>query len=199
MPRHGCVRSVGVVSSHRSASTRIAFELHDVVAHGLSAIAIQAEAAQAALDRDPRSASAAIDSIRTAAHEALEDMRRLLLVTHDGADGCGRMPQPGLDQIEALAGRARAALHIDGEPRPVPASLGLTAYRVVQEALTNAGTHPATVRVSWGDAALEVEVRDGGRGPRRAAAMRERVRLHGGELRSGPDRGGYRVTATFPV
>jgi signal transduction histidine kinase len=193
------------VSSRQTESSRIAFELHDVVAHGLSAIAIQAEAAQTALDRDPRSASTAIETIRTAAHEALEDMRRLLLMTHDAEDSCGRMPQPGLDQVDALVVRAQAAgrtvvLEREGEARRLPASTGLAAYRVLQEALANAGSHPATVRVSWGTAALEIEVRDGGAGPRRAAGMRERVRLHGGELRSGPDRGGgYRVTATFPA
>ncbi|MEA2292747.1 MAG: hypothetical protein QOE86_386 [Solirubrobacteraceae bacterium] len=207
MPRDGPARTVTFVSTRNSESSRIAFELHDVVAHGLSAIAIQAEAAQAALRRDPSSASAALETIRGAAHEALEDMRRLLLMTHDAQDGCGRMPQPGLDQIDTLVLHAQASgqsalLVRDGEPRPLPASLALAAFRIVQEGLANAGGRPATVRVAWGASALEVEVSDdgGSRGPRRTSGMRERVRLHGGELRAGPRRGGgYRVTATFPV
>jgi signal transduction histidine kinase len=200
MPRHPGGRTVLSVPPRRSESNRIAFELHDVVAHGLSAIAIQAEAAQALLDRDAPSASAAIETIRTAAHEALEDMRRLLLISRAEGDACGRMPQPGLEELEPLARRAGAALTRSGEPRAVPASLALTVYRVVQEALANAGRCPAVVTVEWSEEALRVVVRDGGSGPRRSAGMRERVRLHGGELRAGPGRrGGYRVAATFPL
>jgi signal transduction histidine kinase len=201
----GTTRTVRSVSTRRLESARIAFELHDVVAHGLSAIAIQAEAAQAALRRDPGSASAALETIRSVAHEALEDMRRLLVMTRQDDDCSGRMPQPGLDQVDALVRRAQAggqpvALVLEGEPHAIPASLGLAAYRVVQEALANAGRRPATVRIGWGKAALEVVVSDGGAGPRRSAGMRERVRLHGGELRAGPGRrGGYRVAASFPL
>lgn len=195
--------------STHPASARIARELHDVVAHGLSAIAVQAEAAQAALARDPLGAQASLDAIRRSAHEALEDMRRLLAVTRAGADPCSRSPQPRLGQLDALVEQATAAgqpvtLIREGVPRPLGASLELTAYRVVQEALANAVARapgsPTTVRVAWTDDALELEVADEGGGGRRAAAMRERVRLHGGDLRAGVGRrGGYRVLATLPA
>jgi signal transduction histidine kinase len=200
MPPDAGARTLRSVSPRQSESNRIAFELHDVVAHGLSAIAIQAEAAQALLDRDPSSASAALDDIRDAAREALEDMRRLLLMSRADGDTCGRMPQPGIDELEALAARADATLTVTGPACAVPASLGLTVYRIAQEALANAGDAPAAVAVEWGENALRLEVRDGGAGPRRSVAMRERARLHGGELQAGPGRrGGYRVAATFPL
>jgi len=200
MPPDAGARTLRSVSPRQSESNRIAFELHDVVAHGLSAIAIQAEAAQALLERDGPAASAALETIRAVAHEALEDMRRLLLMSRAEGDACGRMPQPGIDELEALAGRAGAALTVTGPACPVPASLGLTVYRIVQEALANAGDAPATIVVEWGENALRIEIRDGGAGPRRSVGMRERARLHGGELRAGPGRrGGYRVAATFPL
>jgi signal transduction histidine kinase len=203
------LRTVWFVSSHRPESSRIAHELHDVVAHGLSAIAVQAEAAQAALQRDPASVEQTLSAIRAAAHEALDDMRRLLAMSGDGDDVCGRMPQPGLAQVPALVHRATAAgqpvtLVCEGAPRPLAASLELAAYRVLQEALGNACERAAgaatTVRVAWTGEALELEVADTGGGLRRTAGMRERVRLHGGRLQAGAGRrGGYRVSATFPV
>jgi signal transduction histidine kinase len=193
----------------RPESTRIARELHDVVTHGLSAIAVQAEAAQAAIQRDPMQAAATLEAIRAAAHEALADMRRVLAVTRDAAAPCERTPQPGLAQLPALVQRGKAegqavTLVREGVPRPLPASLELAAFRVLQDALANARDRgpgqPATVRVAWTDDALELEVTDPGPGGRRVAPMRERVRLHGGELRAGAGRrGGYRVRATFPV
>jgi signal transduction histidine kinase len=202
-------RTVRFVSSHRPESSRIAHELHDVVAHGLSAIAVQAEAAQAALRRDPSSVEQSLGAIRAAAHEALDDVRRLLAMSSDGDDLCDRMPQPGLAQVPHLVHRATAAgqpvtLVTEGTPRPVPASLELAAYRVLQEALGNACERApgaaTAVRVTWTDDALELEVSDTGGGLRRTAGMRERVRVHGGELHAGAGRRGrYRVSATFPV
>jgi signal transduction histidine kinase len=194
---------------------RIARELHDVVAHALSVIAIQADGADAALEAEPDRARRPLRTIRRSAEEALGEMRRLLGVLRD--DGDRLEPQPGLAQLEGLVERARAAgmpvtLHVDGVPRHVSAGLDLSAFRIVQEALTNVHKHargaPATVRVSWERRALALRIRDAGTG--RPAhvngdghgliGMRERVRLHGGELEAGPVHGGgFEVRAVLPL
>jgi signal transduction histidine kinase len=203
---------------------RIARELHDVVAHGLSVIAIQADAAEAALDRDPALARRPLATIHASAREALAEMRQLLgVLRRDEAGGDPKelAPQPGLDQLPALVDRARAAGHaveltVSGDPRPLPASLDLSAYRILQEALTNVHKHApraaATVCVDWRDEALGLAVRDGGaqeRGEKAAngtggghglVGMRERVRMHGGHLETGPDPdGGFAVRAELPL
>jgi signal transduction histidine kinase len=195
---------------------RIARELHDVVAHGVSVIAIQADAAEAALDRDPALARRPLATIHASATEALADMRRLLGVLREDEDGNELTPQPGLAQLRPLLERAREAgvevtLEETGEPRELPASLDLSAYRILQEALTNVRKHasgaPAAVRLDWAPGALELAVRDAGPGPRRNGAdghgllgMRERVKVHGGELRTGSgERGGFEVVARLPL
>jgi signal transduction histidine kinase len=188
---------------------RIARELHDVVAHGVSVIAVQADAAEAALEHDPARAASPLRSIRGSAHDALAEMRRMVGVlgeTHE------RGPQPGLAQLPALVEQAgvTVTLEIDGEPRAVPVSLDLTAYRIVQEALTNvrkhAGSAPTTVRVAWRPDALELAVRDTGPGPNGGedghglVGMRERARIHGGRLHAGPAEGcGFEVHAVLPL
>src|SRR4051794_38512160 len=150
---------------------RIARELHDVVAHGVSVIAIQADAAEMALDRDPALARRPLATIHASAAEALADMRRLLGVLRDDHDGNDLTPQPGLAQLGPLLERAREAglpvtLEQEGEPRELPASLDLAAYRILQEALTNVRKHasgaPAAVRLVWGAEALDLIVRDQG-------------------------------------
>ena len=191
---------------------RIARELHDVVAHSVSVIAIQADAAEAALDRDPDLARAPLQAIRSSAAEALADMRRLLGVLREEQDGNEHAPQP-----EPLIERARGAgvdisLTQTGEPRELPASLDLSAYRILQEALTNVRKHaqgaPAAVSLDWRPAALELRVRDHGPGPNGTApgeghglvGMRERVKVHGGELRTGAaGHGRFEVHATLPL
>jgi signal transduction histidine kinase len=196
---------------------RNAPELHDVVAHGLSVIAIQADGAEAALDRDPALARKPLSAIRLSAEESLGEMRRLLGVLREDGAGTDLAPQPGLAQLPALVERARAAgtpvtLDVEGEPRPLPASLDLSAFRIVQEALTNVHKHatgaPASVRVVWGRQALALRVLDSGTGrePRVNGAghglvgMRERVKLHGGELHTGArPGGGFEVTAELPL
>ena len=198
---------------------RIARELHDVVAHGVSVIAIQADAAEAALDRDPALARRPLATIHASATEALADMRRLLGVLREDEDGNELTPQPGLAQLRALVERAREAgvpvtLEEAGAPRELPASLDLSAYRILQEALTNVRKHapgaPATVKLEWRPDALELAVRDAGPGPQGNGAaphdghgllgMRERVKVHGGELRSGRgERGGFEVVARLPL
>src|SRR4029450_12618564 len=142
-------------------------------------------------------------------------MRHLLGVLHPGEEARALAPQPTLAELDALITRAQAAglpvvLHEDGERRPLPAGLDLAAYRIVQEALTNAlkyaGGAATEVTVTWGSAELAVEVRDRGRvrltgnGGHGLVGMRERVRLYGGELETGPVRGGgWRVRATLPL
>ena len=196
---------------------RIAREMHDVVAHGLSMIIVQADGARYAARTDPSIAPPVLDTIATAGREALTEMRRLLglLRSGDGADGA--RPQPRLGDLHELVAEARAAgmrveAALPGTDVVVDAGVGLTVYRLVQEALNNVRRHAgpgAAARVSVAAApdALEVEVIDDGRG---AAAegdgrglglvgMRERVATHGGELETGPlVGGGWRVRARLP-
>src|SRR4051794_23440816 len=196
---------------------RIARELHDVVAHGLSVIAIQSDAAEAALDRDPALARAPLHAIRASAGEALGDMRRLLGVLREDQDGNELTPQPGLAQLEPLIERVRGAgveisLREQGVRRELPASLDLSAYRILQEALTNVRKHArgaaAEVQLDWLPDELRLRVEDRGPGANGTApgdghglvGMRERVKVHGGELRAGTrDVGGFEVLATLPL
>jgi signal transduction histidine kinase len=190
---------------------RIARELHDVVAHGVSVIAVQADAAEAALGHDPALAGPPLQTIRGTARDALVEMRRMLGVLRDG-EAAEHGPQPGLAQLPALVDHAGVPvrLTVTGKPRPLPPSLDLTAYRIVQEALTNVRKHApeahAIVDVSWQPELLELVVRDRGPGANGAlgghglVGMRERVRIHGGSLRVGPAAGGgFEVVAALPL
>jgi signal transduction histidine kinase len=200
---------------------RIARELHDVVAHSLSVIGVQAGAARLVLDADPDPARAreAVAAIEVTANRAMTEMRRALGILRDSErPGAALAPLPGLDQLPALLDQVRAAglpvrLTVEGVPRPLATSVDLSLYRIVQEALTNALKHAratsAEVRVCYGADDVTVEVGDDGRGPSPAAAggqgagtigMRERVALFGGELRVGPrPEGGYAVRARLPI
>jgi signal transduction histidine kinase len=202
---------------------RIARELHDVVAHHVSVMGVQAGAARVVLDRDPGGARAALAGIESGARSALDEMHRLLGVLRDpdavpaSADGGAEQPLPGLDAVpDVLDGARLAGLAVDfevvGDPAPVPASVGLSAYRIIQEAVTNTVRHAAAsridVRVRYLPAALEVEVVDDGRAGAAQqqrhghglTGMRERVGLHAGELEVGPRPiGGFRVRARFPL
>jgi signal transduction histidine kinase len=193
---------------------RIAREMHDLVAHSMSVMVVQAGGARRILDREPARALEAAERIERTGREALAEMRHLLGVLHPG-ESRALAPQPTLAELDALIGRAQAAglpvvLHEDGERRPLPAGLDLAAYRIVQEGLTNALKHSGgaatEVTVTWGALELAVEVRDRGRARKTADAghglvgMRERVRVYGGELETGPARGGgWRVRATLPL
>jgi signal transduction histidine kinase len=182
---------------------------------------VQAGGARRILPRDPARAADAAGVIAQTGREALSEMRRLLKVVA-GADGAGaREPQPGLDGLDALAGRARAAgldveVRREGEPLRLPAGVDLAAYRVVQEALTNtlkhAGPTSARVFVRFTPGRLAVEVADDGRrngaGPAAGAVdsgghglvgMRERVALYDGELEACPHDGGFLVRAELPL
>lgn len=196
---------------------RIARDLHDVVAHHVSVMGIQAAAARRVLDTDPELARSALQLVEQTARSSVGEMRGLLGVLRTSDEGHGAdSPAPGLHQLPELVDNARSAgLVVEhgtyGEPRAVPDSVALSAYRVVQEALTNVVKHAdartVDVRVRFLDTALEVEVSDDGRG--RATdngggfglvGMRERVAVHGGEFEAGPRRGnGYLVRATLPT
>lgn len=194
---------------------RIARELHDVVAHAMSVMVVQAGAARRVLDDDPGAAKAAIGRIESTGRDGLAEMRRLIgILKSDGADA-DRAPQPGLGQIDALLETVRGAgvpveAATEGAPRQLPSGLDLVAYRIVQEALTNVMKHagPASARVllRWGDAALDLEVADDGRGPFVSTegglgllGMRERVALYGGSIDTGPrPGGGFAVRAHLP-
>ena len=213
---------------------RIARELHDIVAHHLSVVVIQAQAAQRTIGRDPQRAMAAMTQVEQTGRTALEEMRGLLglLRTGEQADdsadadpasgsGLARLAPPGLADIGALAQQMRAAglrviVDTAGGPREVREDVGLTVYRIVQEALTNvvkhAGPASAAVSLTFGDK-LEISVTDDGRGAaaglaadglpgagRGTAGMRERVAILNGQLTVGPrPGGGFRVQATIPL
>ncbi|WP_033340210.1 sensor histidine kinase [Catenuloplanes japonicus] len=193
---------------------RIARELHDVVAHHVSVIVVQADGARYSLATAPDLAREALDTISATGREALAELRGLLGVLRGPAGDADPAPQPGVDAIPALvsASTVPATLSVTGRERPVSASLGLTAYRVVQEALTNARKHggpeaTAAVALTWRRSLLVVEVTDTGGGPgvmgtggHGIAGMRERAGAVGGTLTvgSGPD-GGFRVRADLPL
>jgi signal transduction histidine kinase len=195
--------------------SRIARELHDVVAHSMSVMVVQAGAARAVLRKDPDETERALSAIEESGRAGLAEMRRLLDV--DGEVAPSLTPQPGLERLDELMGRMRATgleveLVVEGDVRPLAAGVDLSAYRIVQEALTNAlkhggdGVH-ARVLLRYRDEAIDVEVTDDGRGPSPGAnggrgliGMRERVAFLGGELRTGArPAGGFLVHARLPV
>jgi signal transduction histidine kinase len=198
---------------------RIAREMHDVVAHSVSVMVVQAGGARRIIDRDPDRAAQAAAQIEYAGRAALVEMRRLLGLLHAGEGETGALaPQPSLAELDALVDRSRAAglpveVRVLGERRPLPAGIDLAAYRIVQEALTNtlkhAGAAPTEVHLRWGEDELELEILDrGGDGTARngtggghgLVGMAERVRLYGGELEAGPrPAGGFRVRARLPL
>ena len=190
--------------------TRIAGELHDVVAHALSAMTVQAAAARRQAARDPDKARAAFAGAEVTGREALTELRRLLGVLRTQDEELALAPQPSLAHVAELVRRAAAAglptdLRLEGDRRPLPPGIDLTAYRVVQEALTaardrgHAGHAAVAVRYGPGDVVVEI-ADDGAREGRRLLGMRERVAVYGGELTTAPSgEGGWRVAARLPV
>ena len=199
--------------------TRIARELHDVIAHSVSVMGVQAGAARTLMDRRPDAARAALLEVESTARSSVEELHRLLSVLRDDGDTPESLaPQPGLSQLTELMAQVRAAgLDVDldapvGEDRLSP-GLDLTAYRVVQEALTNALKHagaPALVTVRERDDELRIDVVNApSRRPTPSPldgaghgliGMRERVQLYGGRLAAGPTPdGGFRVSAVLPL
>jgi signal transduction histidine kinase len=193
---------------------RIARELHDVLAHNVSVMVVQAAAANDVFDSQPERAREALRSIETTGRDALAELRRLLGVVR--GDGAGYAPQPSLDRLDELVEQVRSsgldvAITIEGEPRELPAGIDLSAYRVVQEALTNTLKHAranrAEVSLRFRSDGLDVDVRDDGVGAGNGdgggnglIGMRERVAVYGGSFTAGPGPdGGFAVSARFPV
>jgi signal transduction histidine kinase len=201
----------GAITAERM---RIARDLHDVVAHHVSVMGIQAAAARRVLDTDPETTREALQTVEQTARTAINELRGLLGVLRADAEPDLRAA-PGLDDLPELFDNARAAgLEVShgvyGDPREVSSAVALSAYRVVQEALTNvvkhAGAQHVDVRMRFLDSALELEIADDGRGRSATApgfglvGMRERLAVHGGSLEAGPRRdAGYLVRASLPT
>lgn len=199
-----------------SERARIARELHDVVAHGVSVMVVQAGAARSLLERRPDRATEALMAVEEQGRSALDELRRLLGLLAEEADEDSLAPAPGLDSLGALVERVTAAgvpveLSIRGR-EPLPPGLEVTVYRVVQEALTNALKHAQGSRcgvdISVDSKALRLVVANTAGRPALGASgaglglvgMRERVALFGGALEAGPrSDGGFRVEACFPL
>ncbi|WP_254402451.1 sensor histidine kinase [Streptomyces sp. AC555_RSS877] len=204
---------------------RIARELHDVIAHHVSAISVQTGLAGYVFTSDPRTAREALGTISGSAHEAMEEMRRMLVVLREGAEraqeGASDLnAAPGLGRLEQLARRVQAAgvpvdLRITGAPFALPPGADLCVYRVIQEALTNVMKHAptanASVTVHYDEAAVHVLVSDDGQESIPVATtaehaghgligMRERAGIYGGTVTAGPGpQGGFEVALTVPV
>jgi signal transduction histidine kinase len=195
---------------------RIARELHDVVGHSVSVMTVQASAVRRLLRPEQEREREALLIVERTGREALAEMRRMVGVLRRPEEGPALAPQPSLEHVERLVEQAREAglsveLRVEGDPQPLPAGVDLTAYRLVQEGLTNALKHAraerAQVVVCYGDGDLEVTVSDNGRGAGSGdggghglVGMRERVAVFGGELEAGPRaEGGYRLRAKLPV
>jgi signal transduction histidine kinase len=199
--------------------SRIARELHDIVAHNVSTMIIQAGAGGRVVQRDPARAGDAFAAIEKAGRQALAEMRRLLGILRTDREGLSLAPQPSLTQLDELLDRVREAglpveLTIVGEPRGLAPGVDVTAYRIIQEGLTNAIKHAgktqAQVVVRYGEHDLGIEILDDGQGSNGAAAgaadghgligMRERVALYRGSLETGTRKeGGYAVHANLPI
>ncbi|HEV7761133.1 MAG TPA: sensor histidine kinase [Acidimicrobiales bacterium] len=195
---------------------RIARELHDVIAHSVSVIVVQAGAAGDVFDTHPDQARTALQAIESTGREALTELRRLLGAVVPREPQSPSAPQPGLGRLDELAGQVRAAgldvsVTVDGLPPALPAGIDLSAYRIVQEALTNTLRHARArsveVTIRGRSGAVEIDVVDDGRPPRTSdgagfgiIGMRERATVLGGTLEAGPTaHGGFRVHALLPL
>ncbi|MGZ4332948.1 MAG: sensor histidine kinase [Gaiellaceae bacterium] len=208
------------VAAERAAAeerTRIARELHDVVAHSVSVMVVQASGVRRLLNADQERERDALLSVEQIGREALTEMRRMLGVMRTGEEKRAELaPQPGLSHLDRLIAQVEEAglpvtLRIEGERPELPAGIDLSAYRIVQEGLTNALKHAkgahAEVVVRYGEDGVEVEIADDGPGANGSRSdghglvgMRERVALYGGTLAAGPrDGGGFVLRAQLPV
>jgi signal transduction histidine kinase len=198
---------------------RISREMHDVVAHSLAVVVSLANGATAKLGRDPEQSREALESISEVGRQALADTRRLLSVLRTEEAAAARSPQPGIEEIKDLVHRAAATglaatLTVRGDPVPVAAGLALSAYRIVQEAITNAVKHAegattVAVELTWTPGHLGIAVTDDGNGDGGSAAaaggfgltgIRERAAACGGTATAGPGQhGGWTVTSTIPI
>ncbi len=201
--------------------SRIAREMHDVVAHAMSVVAVQAAAGREIVHANPDKAAEVFAKIEAVGRESLTELRRMLGVLRDTGDvEASLSPQPGIADISAVVDESSAIgvstkLVVEGQQRPLAPGIELAAFRIVQEALTNVRKHAgatasATVHISYETDVLVVEVTDDGRGAATSLSgvgtgngligMRERVEIYGGQFTSGPRRGGgYAVRATLPI
>lgn len=195
---------------------RIARELHDVVAHSVSVIAVQTGSMRRRLSRERPEDAEQLAAVERTARQALAEMRRMLGLLRADGDEPSLAPQPGVEQVDRLVEQVRSAglpveLSVEGEQRSLPPGVDLAAYRIVQEALTNvlkhAGAEGASVALRYGERGVELEISDDGRGPNGTptegghglVGMRERVALYGGSLRTGAGHnGGFTVLAHLP-
>jgi len=211
-------RDTQVQIARAAERARIARELHDVVAHNVSVIVVQADGASYAIDTDRERAKKALEAISATGRLALAEMRRLLGVLREEDDAGSYAPQPGVAQLSDLVEQVRSSglpldFQVEGVPVELPPGMQLAVFRIVQEALTNTLKHggpgvSAQVRLHYGDEAIEVTVTDDGRGAAAEgdglghglAGMRERAAMYGGEVHAGPRAGGgYRVVARLPL
>ncbi len=194
---------------------RIARELHDVVAHAISVIVLQARGGRRLLETEPDETRQALDAIEHTGEQALTEMRRLVGLLRESDQALAMAPQPSLSRLDTLVTQVRAAglpveLSVEGTPIELPPGVDLSAYRIVQEALTNALKHAgptrARVNLRYEAEGLEVDVTDDGTGQTNGdddghglVGIRERVTVYGGELTAGPRaEGGYAVRARLP-
>jgi signal transduction histidine kinase len=194
---------------------RIARELHDIVAHSVSVMVLQAGAIRHRLPDELADEADALKGVEQTGRSALAEMRRLLGAMHDG-DSLELAPRPGLDRLDALVDDVSRAglpveLHVEGSPFPLPEAIDLSAYRIVQEGLTNALKHAhasrADVTVRYRPDELEIEVRDNGNGTSSSdglghglVGVRERVKIYGGEMTVGAAAGsGFVLTTRLPI
>ena len=194
---------------------RIAREMHDVLAHTMSVVVVQTGAARQLVRSQPERSESMLRSVEATSRQALAEMRRLLGLIRSDADGLGVAPQPGLDELDELVARARESgleLSVErvGEARPLPAGVDLAAYRIAQEAITNALKHgqgPASFTVRYRTTELELEMRNKLDSPHRDTSgsghgligMRERALLYGGTLDASREDGQFRISARLPV
>jgi signal transduction histidine kinase len=217
-------RRAAVLARERESATRLAVaeersriarELHDVVAHSMSVMVLQVGAVRHRLPVSLADDRNALEAVERTGRGALTEMRRLLGVIDEDID-VDLAPQPGLDRLEALIEEVSRAglpvdLHIDGDAETLPRGIDLSAYRIIQEGLTNSLKHAnatrADVTVSFGGDDLRIEVEDDGRGQgsgdgagRGLTGIRERVKIYGGEMSAGPPSGGgYRLEVRLPL
>ncbi|MFK5633833.1 sensor histidine kinase [Ornithinimicrobium sp. LYQ103] len=205
-------RAQAAISEERA---RIARELHDIVAHSVGVMVVQAGAAQQVVEEDPEFAHRALGTIRSTGSGALAEMRRLVAMLRDTEVAHDLSPQPGIAALPDLVEAARGAglevdLEVTGEPPSLPAGLDLTAYRIVQEALTNVRRHStatrAQVAMDFGPGELEIRVTDGGPSRMRGGepghgllGMRERAALFGGQVETDAGERGFTVRAVLPL
>jgi signal transduction histidine kinase len=212
MEREQQARAAAAVAEERA---RIARELHDIVSHSISVVAIQTQAVRRRLGPEQRREAADLAAVETTARQALAEMRRLFGVLRKDGDSPSLAPQPGLGELDRLVEQVRSAglqvdVSVEGERVDLPPGMDLAAYRIVQEGLTNALRHAqashARVRLVYDETTLTVTVTDDGRGDQNVAGgyglvgVRERVALYGGSVVTGPGPGGgFRLEAKLPM